>query len=249
MELQLRKPKMILFDYGQTLLAETEYDPLRATRVLMQYAVKNPRDLTPEQIGAFAEELYEKVCMPARSIHREVHTWQFERLLYDLLQIEFSIPREEQEFIFFGAGIRAVAMPHVAQLLDFLAENNIRRAVVSNISSSGKQLKERIARALPGYEFEFVIASSEYAVCKPDPLIFQLACAKADLEPQDIWFCGDHPRFDVEGSYAAGMTPVWFTDTTIECTWRKPESARSQCPHLHLHDWRELIELIKNLES
>ena len=243
----LRVPKMILFDYGDTLLAEPGWDSFRATEELMCYAVRNPRGLTWKQVHAFTYDLWSEVCGPARHIDREIHEHQFMRLAYGLLQIEFSIPVEEQSRIFFEAAHSIVPLPHIEEVLAYLAARNIRTGVVSNISEAGDVLSARIGRYLPGSAFEFVIASSEYGVRKPDPLIFQLALAKAGLPPEDIWFCGDNPRCDVEGAHGLGMFPVWYEDLTVASVWRDPSHAAPACPHLHIHDWRELIEIIKDL--
>ena len=243
----LRTPKMILFDYGDTLLAEPEWDSSRATEILMRYTVKNPRGLTPAQVHEFTKALWDQVCTPARRLDREIHEHQFMRLAYELLQIEFSIPVEEQSRVFFEEAHRIVPLPHIEEALAYLAARGTRTGVVSNISEAGDVLSARLARHLPGSAFEFVIASSEYGVRKPDPLIFQLACAKADLPPEDIWFCGDNPRCDIEGAYAAGMFPIWYENLTIASVWRDPSYAPPACPHPHIHDWRELIEIIKDL--
>ena len=45
-----QKPKMILFDYGGTLLCEPEWDMLRGERALFKHVVANPHHFTPEQL-------------------------------------------------------------------------------------------------------------------------------------------------------------------------------------------------------
>ena len=237
-------PKMILFDYGHTLLYDPVWDGLRGSEALMRYAVKNPRGRTAAQVSAFADELFDRVCTKQGwAIDREIHERQFNQLLYGLLQIEFSIPPQEQERVFYNAFICTQPMPHIEELLGFLASQGIRAGVVSNFSASAEQLRERIAQHLPLDRFEFTIASSEYGVRKPNPLIFDLALAKADLPPEDVWFCGDNPRCDVEGAHAAGMFPVWYENLALENPWHEPEPPA--CPHLHIHDWREFIEILK----
>jgi len=237
---------MIIFDYGHTLMTEPEWDVLRGTRALLRHAVRNPRGLEAEEVSAFAEKLHAQLCEPVYPLHRELHEWQLMRLLYGLLQIEFSVSVEEQERVFYTAAIRTVTMPHVEEMLAYLEGRGIRKGIVSNIMSSGGQLRERIARHLPLEQFEFVIASSDCGVSKPDPLIFRLALAKADLPPEEVWFCGDTPRCDAQGAHATGIFPVWYEDQTMECTWRGP-CAPPDCPHLHIHDWRELIEILRDL--
>ena len=39
-----------MFDYGQTLVAEEPFDGIKGTAAVMQHAVENKYDLTPEQV-------------------------------------------------------------------------------------------------------------------------------------------------------------------------------------------------------
>lgn len=45
-------PKMILFDYGHTLLCEPDYDTLRATKALFHFIKKNKNHHMPEEVQA-----------------------------------------------------------------------------------------------------------------------------------------------------------------------------------------------------
>ncbi len=42
-------PEMVIFDYGQTLADEGDYDAVRGNRAVLSMAVKNPRGITAEQ--------------------------------------------------------------------------------------------------------------------------------------------------------------------------------------------------------
>ena len=233
---------MMIFDYGQTLLSEQEWDDRRGYAALLRCATKNPRNIAPEALAAFAVKCFRDVGAPLRD--REIHQWQVDRLIFDLLGLEFSLTPEEQERVFHEACIRFSPMPHAEELLERLRGLGIRTGVMSNIRQSRAELERRFEKYFPSHKFEFVIASSEYGVRKPDPLIFQLALAKANLPPEDIWFCGDHGKNDVDASCAMGMRPVWYTDETTpplyEVTPMEPV-----CPHLRIYDWRELISYLK----
>jgi len=182
----MKPPKMILFDYGQTLLGEIKWNNLRGNAAVLRHAVCNPRGITAEDISDFADKLFAKSCVPVRELDRELHQWQFDRLLYGLLLIELSLTPAEQERIFFEASLDIMPMPYIEELLALLRERGIRTGVVSNLMSSREELERRITTHLPSHTFEFIIASSDVGIRKPDPLIFQLALAKANLPPQDI---------------------------------------------------------------
>lgn len=52
-------PEMILFDYGQTLIDETDYDTIRGNHAVLQRAVSNPRQINALQLQKLADELSE----------------------------------------------------------------------------------------------------------------------------------------------------------------------------------------------
>ena len=57
----MNKPKMILFDYGQTLADEKKFDGIAGTKALLEYAVENKFNLTPEQIQAEADKINNEI--------------------------------------------------------------------------------------------------------------------------------------------------------------------------------------------
>jgi putative hydrolase of the HAD superfamily len=82
---------------------------------------------------------------------------------------------------------------------------------------------------------------------KPNPMLFELALRKARLEAQDVWFCGDSPTADIAGASSVGLFPVWYEDLAMENPFREKNSKLPECEHLHIHDWRELIEVLAEL--
>ena len=44
------------------------------------------------------------------------------------------------------------------------------------------------------------------------------------------------------------MKAVWYEDTTMTSLWRDPSHSLPRCPHLHIHDWRALIELLNGCQ-
>ena len=81
---------------------------------------------------------------------------------------------------------------------------------------------------------------------KPNPMLFELALKKAGLAPADVWFCSDNIKADIEGSATVGIFPIWYDDKEMENPWRGlNENAIPTCDHLHIHDWAELVDLLK----
>ena len=247
----MKKPEMILFDYGHTLCYEGDFDGLRGTEAVMKYAVKNPRGLTAAQVQAFVTELNGKIGRYRRENGREmtleVHQHMFQRLLYESLEIEFSLSPVACEEIFWDFAAPGSVMPGATALLNALSRHHIRSGVISNIGFSGEALKNRLNRLLPQNCFEFVIASSEYVFRKPERLLFALALVKAQLPADRVWFCGDDVAADIMGASAAGIFPVWY-ESGLDCFYRsKKEQLRPVCPHLHIRDWQELTDILSQL--
>lgn len=244
----MQKPKMILFDYGHTLICEPGFDTTAGIRAVMKYAVSNPGHLSAEEIAVYSDKLFQKVCVnKARGQGVECHEFGFENLLYGLLGIEFSISPEKIEQVFADSAAPGIPMEDIGSVMDYLADQGIRSGVVSNISHSGRYLKNRIDRLVPNNRFEFVITSSEYIVRKPDPLLFKVALRKAKLSADEVWYCGDDAIYDIEGAHAAGIFPVWYR-SPMPCYYRDRNlDAKPDCDCLSLRNWRELVETLQTL--
>lgn len=242
----MNKPQMILFDYGQTLLYEPDFDTLRGYDALEEYTSNNPQHCSTEEINKHSQRIFEGLAK-ARAIGIEVSAVQNLRLVYESLGIELAIPYQEAEDIFWNATSHGQTMPHVEKMIEYINEQGLRSGVVSNISVSAETLKKRIDRLLPQNRFEFIIASSDYGIRKPDKALFELALCKAMLPAEDIWFCGDNVICDVEGSSAAGMYPVWYEDLTIPIAPWAQTFYEPECKHLHINSWQELIVELKKV--
>ena len=138
-------------------------------------------------------------------------------------------------------------MPYVEEMLECLKENGIRSGVISNIGWSGHALKERINRLLPKNQFEFIIASSDYGIRKPNSMLFELAMQKANLPPDEIWFCGDNVKADVFGARNVGIFPVLYEEETVDnpCV-EQNDDLKIDFEHLHIHNWTEMIEILNS---
>lgn len=240
----MRKPAMILFDYAHTLAWEPQPDFLRGERAVFRHVKANPRQVTPEEAARLGTELF----LSARDCRHsgwELHEHQYLRLKYDLLGLTFGLPLNELEKLFWTAACPGELMPGAADMLAQLRARGICTGVISNLGWSGEALADRLQRLLPEHAFEFVIASSDYGVRKPDPLIFRAALAKAALPPEEVWFCGDQIDADVFGAQAAGIFPVWYEETSIPNGFaRKNAGLTITGEHLHIHHWRELIDAL-----
>lgn len=245
---KLKKPKMILFDYGNTLICEDGWNTLNGQKAVFQHVISNPNGATAEDADNFALRVYERDLSSSRDECIEIHERQFMQLMYETLGVKFDKTPDEIEKIFWFSTSRGALMPKVDKMISFINSKGIRSGVVSNIGFSGKLLTERINNLLPENKFEFIIASSEYVYRKPHKMIFELAIAKSGLSPDEIWFCGDHAICDVTGAHNAGMFPVRYDNKSAENLWAGPDDLKFDFDHLYITDWDELIQFLDEAE-
>lgn len=247
----MKRPEMILFDYGHTLLCEPGFDARRCEEAAFPYIVDNPQNLTAEQIYSEVQKLFE-LFQKARKNGIEVHQWQFMRLIYEYLGLTFSISYEELEEIEWTAASPGAVMPNVERMLAYLEKAGIRTAVLSNIGWSGQALTRRINRLLPNNRFEFIMATSEYVIRKPDRMLFETALRKAGLKPEQVWYCGDNMEADVIGAHGAGIYPVLYEGSApheANPSAHRNEGVEAAFDYLHIYDWDELIAVLEESSS
>lgn len=210
----MKTPKMILFDFGQTLAAQQKFDGVKGTEAVLQYATKNKYHLTAEQVQAKANEINQELGRfdPEKRhlFEIEVPNIMFAPYLYESLGIEIGLSSSEIDTVFWNAASPEVPTEGIEDFLEYLKEKGIRTGVISNITFAPSVVAERINRLLPNNDFEFIIASSNYIFRKPNKRLFDLALEKADLKPDEVWYIGDNYECDVKGSSNAGMLPVWY---------------------------------------
>lgn len=240
----MRLPQMILFDYAHTLAWEPDADFLRGEIAVFRHVKTNPRSITPAEAARLGTELF-LAARDCRHSGWELHEHQQLLLKYDLLGLTFDLPLADIEKLLWTAACPGEPMPGASDMLAALRARGIRTGVISNLGWTGEALTDRLHRLLPEHEFEFVIASSDYGVRKPNPLIFQAALSKANLSPQDVWFCGDQIEADVYGAQAAGLFPVWYEEPAIPNGFaRKNAGLAITGEHLHIHHWGELLHAL-----
>lgn len=235
----MRKPKMILFDYGQTLVNEAKFDGVKGTEAVMRFAVRNEHNLTAKEIQDKANEINKELGRydPVRRhlFQIEVPNHMFTKYLYESLGIELSLKSEDIDRVFWNAAAPGKPTEGIERFLVFLKKQGIRAGVVSNISYAGKVVEERIQSVIPENDFEFVIATSEYLYRKPNPAIFRLALEKAHLSPEEVWFVGDQYECDIVGAKNAGLFPVWYLGA-IDLPYTEHEDV------LTVRSWEELMQ-------
>ncbi len=242
-------PKMILFDFGHTLLYEPAFDQPAGFRAVLEHCTDNPRRVTPEDLSEGYTQALGRLVEASRASDCDFQDMASKRLLYESRELRFSLDDMSLERLFWDAASPAFPMPGIGELLRDLYRRGIRTGVVSNMNFRGENLSRRIRRYLPESSFEFVLSSCEYATKKPRREFFQLALTKAKLPAEEVWYCGDNPRCDVLGAHEAGIFPVWY-ENERSCPYRlESDRVEISCPCLHIHEWEELTEVLDRLQA
>lgn len=242
-------PKTIIFDYGHTLLYEPDWKTDRGNEALLKHAVKNPNNCTVEDITKGAELIFGEHVANVRKLGYDISGQIADKTLYDYLGIEFSLTPTEMETVFWDNASMGAIMPDADKMLDYLNENGIRTAVISNLLWSGEALTKRLNRLLPNNKFEFVMTSSDYFICKPNHILFDIALQKAGLSAEDVWYCGDNPQNDVEGASNVGIFPVWYDNSIDKDYIDRAHEKQPECEHLYINEWDEMIRVLEELKN
>lgn len=245
----MNKPEMIIFDFGHTLLCQPDWDSERGNRELFRYITKNPDGVTVQDYQKAINEVFGQVEEVRASNNCDIAARVVYRVVNELLNVEFSLTLLEQEIVFWTAAASSAVMPYADKMLDYLNENEIRTAIISNTRWSGETLTERINRFLPNNRFEFIMASCDYMYRKPSRVLFDIALKKAGLPADRVWYCGDSLGNDVFGAHGAGIFPVHYD---CEMTDAFTSDSENGIPvpdfeYLHIHDWRELIDILESV--
>lgn len=243
----MRKPKWVLFDYGETLIHEEEIGYRAGYQAILKRAMDNPHGKTVDDVVGLSEDVYSAILPCTRAHNVEVSCINGMRLIFETLGIRFHASYGELEDVFWDAAHPGVPSPHMQEFLHFLKMEDIRIAVVSNLSFSGAALRRRLNRLFPENDFQFVIASSDYAVRKPSPAIFRLALSKTGAQADDVWYVGDNAYADVLGASSVGMTPVWYR-SGLACSYRDARAdEKPEVVHIRVTDIMQLADIIRNV--
>jgi putative hydrolase of the HAD superfamily len=107
---------------------------------------------------------------------------------------------------------------------------------VSNSSFRGEVIRHELSKHGLADHLSIVVASADYAVRKPNPLLFETAAGLLGVSARDIWFVGDRLDTDVAGARAAGMYAVWLGG---------PNADAGDGELLTVSDWRELLAVVR----
>ena len=86
------------------------------------------------------------------------------------------------------------APPETYKVLDELQAKGLSLGIVSNFPKTLPDLCRKVEIA--DY-FDFIVASEDVGISKPDPRIFHIALERAQVKPHEAVYVGDHPLFRI----------------------------------------------------
>lgn len=232
----MKNPKMIIFDYGQTLIEEEKVSILNAFEEVLKYEISPNRKITAKDIKKVYEEIYSEVDIKNRKT--EVSNLCMQNYIMEYFKLKFSISNIEIEEIFYNALLKEKPTNGVDKMLEGLQNKGIRTGIICNSYNSGAILTKRINKLLPKNKFEFIISTSDYLFRKPSARIFEIAKIKANLEKEDIWYCGDNVLTDIEGAGLYGFYPIWYKGVNKNCEYLP------LVKHKEINNWEELLDIL-----
>jgi REG-2-like HAD superfamily hydrolase len=130
--------------------------------------------------------------------------------MYSLLCRELGLHQTAEElarqvYEEFGNPARWRAYDDVEPALRRLKSAGVRTGIISNWDSRLEQILEGLGLAP---FLDTIVSSAQVGLHKPDPRIFDLACERLGVRPDQAAHVGDHHYADVVGATAVGMTAV-----------------------------------------
>ena len=209
-----RRPRGLLFDYGGTLVEELEFNPRAGIDVLLR-AADPPPTADLDVILARADRVAREVA-DRRDVHHIETPWpSLTRLIHDGFGTRFGSPLADLELAFWNASVRTQPMPGVEAALVEFRRLGIPMGVVSNSSFGQRIIRHELAKHGFVDGLAVIAVSAEYAVRKPNPLLFEAAAGLLGVPPAHVWFVGDRLDTDIAGARAAGMTPFLYVPRPI----------------------------------
>lgn len=207
--------KAILFDLGDTLLEETNYD-LKAGFEAINHFLKP--DVTHEQMYADTKQA-------------QKNSGEFQCLEWLQRYVASGSPSvEDIEWLLWQHTVFLKPVEGVYNMLSALRQKTIPYGLVSNAPFSSLAIKKELERH-DITDYQFVISSGDKGIAKPAVSIFDDALAMLNLPAHEIWFVGDRVETDIIGAQSVGMVPKL----------RRTPKLKSNIDCAVFDDWSEFI--------
>jgi FMN phosphatase YigB (HAD superfamily) len=173
-------------------------------------AANPPLTVDVDVVIARADRVAREVAERRDVVQIETPWASLTRLIHDCFGTCFALPLADLELAFWNASVTTQPRPGVQHALSEFRHYGIPMGVVSNSSFGQGIIRHELAKHGLADGLGAIVVSAEYAVRKPNSLLFEAAAGLLRVSPTDVWFMGDRFDTDVVGARAAGMTPFLY---------------------------------------
>lgn len=224
--------KAVVFDLDHTLFDRYATLALVAPMFREKYGFNE---------GITDEYFTEQICRADRNY---VHFgWEKIHEYLNSKNIFKTVPEYEEyrEYLLYCFSKVAVPFEFSKPMLAKLRESGLKTGLITN----GRHEIQTSKLAMLGLldSFDEIVISRDTPYSKPDKEIFLLAAERLGVEPCEMMYVGDHPKFDVDGSRLAGCVPVWVKTTG---TWVYPEIEK---PELQVETVAEIPQIVERINA
>ena len=225
-----------LFDYGGTLVEEVAFDTRAGMAWLLARATEPVSDADRQRIIERVDRVTREVASRRDELQIETPWTALTRLIYDACGVRFTEPVDDLELGFWNASVETRPRPGVRDALAELHRLGLPMGVVCNTSFRQATIRHELAKHGLADFLGPIVVSAEYAVRKPNPLLFDVAARLLGVACRDIWVVGDRLDTDVAGANAAGMTAIWYA----------PNAGQDMSQaRLAVSSWAELMTMVR----
>ncbi|MHB1323233.1 MAG: HAD family hydrolase [Coriobacteriia bacterium] len=218
--------RAVFFDVGNTLLyAEPSVSEV-CRQVLAEWGHVHDLhaiDSLMPLVDAYYEERYAEDDAFWADEERTSSVWVG---MYSLLCRKLGIEAEAVEIAHrvydeFGRSDRWAVYADVKPAFERLRAAGLYTGIISNWDSRLVGLLHGLGL---GDVLDVIVSSADVGLHKPDPRIFELACARLGVAPEQSAHVGDHHYADILGARAVGMQAVLMDRHGTACAENEPVS-------------------------
>lgn len=205
----MKLPKAVFFDCWSTVISFRERYEDWNTRPLKRHC-QNLSEVDFGQVEKYSIDFF-KDYYGAR-LNYEIQAEQFLQLMVELFHIKLdcSVSECQHEIL---DGLDPQPLKGLLPFLDYLEENNIYKAILSNTIYSDEDSVRLLDKLIGKNRFAYFAASATYGVKKPNPSFFLAAMARSNFKPEESIYIGDAFYQDVFGSFQTGFSQsIWLNE-------------------------------------
>lgn len=200
---------MIWFDIDETLLDQRRAETFAAQSFLREFGPLLGKEYTVAELGRYWRSLRERhspAYFAGKISFQERRRRRIRELFPDGAALSDRQADERFQVFFEVYRQHWSLFPDVLPCLRRL--QHLRLGVLSN--GKRAQQVEKLERTGIDRCFEAIVTSEQLGCAKPDPLLFQSACAEAGVETSSAVYVGDRLDNDARAACRAGLRGVWL---------------------------------------